>query len=89
MNMQVFIDLIIRKSYESGMYNELGEAKLRVVLKAALDDKYDSLINILNLKMSLDADNCTYNAAFYEKELKKINKVMREYVSELAKVTVE
>lgn len=86
MSMSVFVDLIIRKANESGAYNELGEIALRATIKKALDDKYDSLIQSLNMRMALDAENCTYNSAFYEKELKTINREIREYVSELARV---
>ena len=88
-NTQVFVDLIIRKGQEAHMYNELGETALRDKLKKALDDKYDTLVNTLNLRMDIDAENCTYNAVFYEKEIKNINKVMREYVAELSKVTID
>lgn len=88
MNIQAFIDLIIRKNYEAKMYNEVGETNLRATLKKALDEKYDVLIGILNLKMELDAKNCTYNSNFYEKEIKKINKEMREYVGELSRIEI-
>ena len=87
MNLQVYVDLIIRKfTVDTKVYNEVGEDALRSCVKKSLEEKYDSLIDILNLKMEIDAKNCVYNASFYEKELKKIDKEMRKHIAELLRV---